>query len=294
MSEEVAVMKFNASNVYGVGAVLALAVLAGCASVPEGQGAAHKETLHVLTQKMELLTINVGQPDKVLQRTLVTGALTGETLVGMDYRVSKGMLFALSSAGRLYTLDVPTGVLTVVGSVAGVALQGSSFGVDFNPVADRVRVVSASGQNLRLHPDTGALVATDTPLSYAPGDPQAGQQPEVVAAGYTYNKKDDKLTTNYAIDRRAGMLVTQGSVEGVQPVVSPNTGQLRTVGPLGTGPLLDASLDIADVSGIAFAAVRSTSHPTTKLYTVDLSSGKATLVGTLADGAPILGLAVEP
>jgi hypothetical protein len=250
--------------------------------------------LHVLTQKMELLTVNAGQPGKVLQRTAVTGLPAGETLVGMDYRIAKGVLFTLSNAGRLYTLDVPTGALKPVGGGAGAALQGNTFGVDFNPVADRVRVVSNTGQNLRLHPDTGAVAATDPALAYAPGDAQAGQQPELVAAGYTYNKTDDKLTTNYAIDRRAGMLVTQGTVEGVQPVVSPNTGQLRTVGPLGTGPLLDAALDIADVTGAAFTAVRSTSQPATKLYTIDLRSGKATLLGTVADGAAILGLAVEP
>lgn len=272
----------------------AFAVLAGCASAPEAQGPLRKETLHVLTQKMELLTVNAGQPGKVLQRTAVTGLPAGETLVGMDYRIAKGVLFALSNAGRLYTLDVLTGALKPVGSGAGAALQGNTFGVDFNPVADRVRVVSNTGQNLRLHPDTGAVAATDPALAYAPGDAQAGQQPELVAAGYTYNKKDDKLTTNYAIDRRAGMLVTQGTVEGVQPVVSPNTGQLRTVGPLGTGPLLDAALDIADVTGAAFTAVRSTSQPATKLYTIDLSTGKATPVGTVADGGPILGLAVEP
>lgn len=272
----------------------ALAVLAGCASAPEAQGPLRKETLHVLTQKMELLTVNAGQPGKVLQRTAVTGLPAGETLVGMDYRIAKGVLFTLSNAGRLYTLDVPTGALKPVGSGAGAVLQGNTFGVDFNPVADRVRVVSNTGQNLRLHPDTGAVAATDPALAYAQGDAQAGQQPELVAAGYTYNKTDDKLTTNYAIDRRAGMLVTQGTVEGVQPVVSPNTGQLRTVGPLGTGPLLDAALDIADVTGAAFTAVRSTSQPATKLYTMDLRSGKATLVGTVADGAAILGLAVEP
>ena len=272
----------------------AVAVMAGCAGVPEAQGPLRKETLHVLTQKMELLTLNAGQPGKVLQRTAVTGLPPGETLVGMDYRIAKGVLFTLSSAGRLYTLDVPSGALKPVGSGAGVALQGSSFGVDFNPVADRVRVVSNTGNNLRLHPDTGALAATDPALAYAPGDVQAGQMPEVVAAGYTYNKKDDKLTTNYAIDRRSGTLLTQGSVEGMQPVVSPNTGQLRTVGPLGTGPLLDAAMDIADVTGAAFTAVRTANQATTKLYTIDLSSGKATLIGTVADGAAIVGLAVEP
>ncbi|MDZ7920310.1 DUF4394 domain-containing protein [Rhodoferax sp.] len=275
-------------------AATALAVMAGCAGVPEAQGPLRKETLHVLTQKMELLTLNAGQPGKVLQRTAVTGLPPGETLVGMDYRIAKGVLFALSSAGHLYTLDVPSGALKRVGSGAGVALQGSSFGVDFNPVADRVRVVSNTGNNLRLHPDTGALAATDPALAYAPGDVQAGQMPEVVAAGYTYNKKDEKLTTNYAIDRRSGTLLTQGSVEGMQPVVSPNTGQLRTVGPLGTGPLLDAAMDIADVTGAAFTAVRTASQATTKLYTIDLSSGKATLIGTVADGAAIVGLAVEP
>jgi len=272
----------------------AVAVMAGCAGMPEAQGPLRKETLHVLTQKMELLTLNAGQPGKVLQRTAVTGLPPGETLVGMDYRIAKGVLFTLSSAGRLYTLDVPSGALKLVGSGAGVALQGSSFGVDFNPVADRVRVVSNTGNNLRLHPDTGGLAATDPALAYAPGDVQAGQMPEVVAAGYTYNKKDDKLTTNYAIDRRSGTLLTQGSIEGTQPVVSPNTGQLRTVGPLGTGPLLDAAMDIADVTGAAFTAVRTANQATTKLYTIDLSSGKATLIGTVADGAAIVGLAVEP
>lgn len=286
--------QWNTTGVNWAVSATALAVLAGCAGVPEAQGPLRKETLHVLTQKMELLTVNAGQPGNVLQRTAVTGLPAGETLVGMDYRIAKGVLFTLSSAGRLYTLDVPTGALKPVGSGPGAALQGSTFGVDFNPVADRVRVVSNTGHNLRLHPDTGAVAATDPALSYAPGDAQAGQPPELVAAGYTYNKKDDKLTTNYAIDRRAGMLVTQGTVEGVQPAVSPNTGQLRTVGPLGTGPLLDAALDIADVTGAAFTAVRTASQPTTKLYTMDLSSGKAMLVGTVADGAAIVGLAVEP
>ena len=80
--------------------------------------------------------------------------------------------------------------------------------------------------------------------------------PKLAAAAYTYNKQNDKLTTNYAIDRAAGTLVTQGSVEGVQPVVSPNTGLLRSVGPLGTGPLDAAALDTADTDNTALAALR--------------------------------------
>jgi hypothetical protein len=276
--------------------LLASALLAGCATNPtETAGPLRKETLHVLSANMELLTLNAGQPRSVQKRVAVTGLPAGESLVGIDYRVAKGTLYAVARSGTVYTLDAPTGVLkAVTGKALEKPLEGSAFGVDFNPVADRIRVVSNTGQNLRLHPDTGTLAATDPSLAYAPGDIQAGLTADIVAAGYTYNKTNEKLTTNYAIDRRSGTLVTQGTVEGVQPAVSPNTGQLRTVGPLGTGPLLDAALDIADVSGAAFAALRTATAPTTRLYLIDLSSGQARFIGTVGDGTPLIGMAIEP
>ncbi len=275
------------------GVALATSLLAACATPPTPV-VLSPDTLLALTQKLELLTVNAAQPDKVLQRTAVTGLPAGETLVGMDFRVARGVLFALSNTGRLYTVDVPTGAVKPVGSGPGVALQGKRFGVDFNPVADRIRVVSDSGQNLRLHPDTGALAATDPAVSYAQSDKQALQTPELSGAAYTYNKRDDTLTTNYAIDQKSGTLVAQGSIEGVQPVTSPNTGLLRTVGPLGTGGLQDVAFDIADVTGIAYAALRGTSATATQLYTVDLNTGVATLVGPVGDGSALLGLSVQP
>lgn len=274
-------------------AVIALA-LSGCTAMQEGAGTPSKETLQVVTDKLELLTLNAGQPTKVLKRVQLSGLAAGDTVVGIDYRIAKGVLFALAKSGRLYTVDTATGVLKPVGAAPAVALQGDAFGMDFNPVADRVRVMSTSGQNVRLHPDTGALAATDPAPFYAAGDRRAGVKPEVAAAAYTYNKKDDKLTTNFAIDRNGGFLVTMGSAEGVQPVVSFNTGQLFTVGALGVTDMSDASMDIADVSGAAFAAVRLKSHATTRLYSVDLQTGKGTFIGTIGDGARVLGLAVEP
>lgn len=274
-------------------AVIAFA-LSGCTAMQEGAGTPSKETLQVVTDKLELLTLNAGQPTKVLKRVQLSGLAAGDTLVGIDYRIAKGVLFALAKSGRLYTVDTATGVLKPVGAAPAVALQGDAIGMDFNPVADRVRVMSTSGQNVRLHPDTGALAATDPAPFYAAGDRRAGVTPEVAAAAYTYNKKDDKLTTNFAIDRNGGFLVTMGSAEGVQPVVSFNTGQLYTVGALGVTDMSDASMDIADVSGAAFAAVRLKSHATTRLYSVDLQTGKGTFIGTIGDGARVLGLAVEP
>lgn len=285
-----------------VAAAVATAALLGCASVPEPVGEPRKETVFGVTAAHELIRFNAGQPQKVLSRQKISGLASGDTIVGIDYRVARGVLYAMSSRGQLYTLDTATGALRTVGSAPAVLpLAGPLFGFDFNPAADRIRVVGASGQNLRLHPDTGAVVdgdptreglQPDGALAYAASDINAGKSPTVVAAGYTYNKQDEKLTTNYAIDRRLGVLVMQGSKEGATPVVSPNTGQLRTVGSLGLGELADASLDIADLSNAAFAALRTDTR--TRLYQIDLDSGRARLIGTVGDGGALLGIAVEP
>ena len=267
-------------------------LLAACATPNEPMGPPRKEVLWAVTDGGELIRFNAGQPQKVLERKAVQGVPAGERFVGIDYRVAKGVLYGVTSGGRLMTLDTASGKATAVGNAAPTTLAGAKFGVDFNPVADRVRVVSDSGMNLRLHPDTGAVAATDPALQYAAGDARAGQPAAVTAAGYTYNKTNDKLTTNYAIDIKAGSLVTQGSKEGTDPAVSPNTGQLRTVGSLGVSAIEDASLDLSDLNNTAFAALKTAG--TTRLYLVDLASGKATLVGTVAAGGGLLGMAIEP
>lgn len=273
-------------------ALAAAALLSACATTTEPEGAPRKEMVYAVTDAAELISFNAGQPQRVLARKPLQGLAAGDRLVGIDFRVSRGVLFGLSAAGRLYTIDTATAQLKPVGSAAPAALQGQTIAMNFNPVADRIRVVSDSGQNLRLHPDTGAVAATDPALAYAAGDAHAGQAPRLAAAAYTYNKKDDKLTTNYAIDRAAGLLVTQGTVEGVQPAVSPNTGQLRSVGALGTGPVEAAALDIADTDNTALAALRQNGR--TRLHLVDLATGKATVLGTVGDGRPVWGIAIEP
>lgn len=273
--------------------LFAAALVAACAAVAtEPAGAPRKETVLAVTAGGELIRFNAGQPQRVLSRVRLHGLGAGEQVLGIDFRVARGVLYALGSSGRLYTVDVASGQAAAVGSAAPAPLAGQRFDVDFNPVADRVRVVSDSGQNLRLHPDTGAVAATDPALAYADGDAARGRTPRIAAAGYTYNKTDDKLTTNYAIDLEAATLVTQGTKEGAAPAVSPNTGRLFTVGALGTGPLEAASLDIADVDNSALAALRRDGR--TRLYAVDLASGRATAIGTVADGAPLRGLAIEP
>ena len=140
----------------------------GCGSLAAGCAAPVQEPLELreqvvaVTAAHELLTFNAARPDHILERRLLQGLPAGDKLVGIDFRVARGVLYALAQSGRLYTLELGTGQLTPVGAgIPPVALKGSAFGVDFNPAADRVRVVSNLGQNLRVHPDTGAQVYGD-------------------------------------------------------------------------------------------------------------------------------------
>lgn len=258
----------------------------------------------VLTAAQKLVQINAATPQKALRTSTLSGLLAGDRLVGIDYRVAKGVMYGLGRSGTLYTLDPAQGKAQVVNPAATpLALGDGPVGFDFNPAADRIRVVQSNGSNHRLHPDTAAVIdfdaqaaglQTDPKLAYAPSDRQAGTPPDVVAAGYTYNTQNDKLTTNYAIDRRLGTLVLQGSREGVQPVVSPNLGVLTTVGSLGLGPLADAAFDISDLGNVALAVVSTSTSTLPRLVRIHLDTGAASLLGAVAGGEAVVGLAIEP
>ncbi|HPU50497.1 MAG TPA: DUF4394 domain-containing protein [Burkholderiaceae bacterium] len=282
---------------------LAGALLAGCAHREPADGAARKETAFAVTVSHELVSFNAGQPGRLLSRRQLIGLADGEKLVGIDFRVARGQLFALSDRARLYRIDTESATLAPVGSGIGTALSGTRFGFDFNPTVDRIRVVSDSGQNLRVHPDTGGVVDSDPqsaglqldgPLAYVPGDPNAGQAPRVIAAAYTYNKENEKITTNYALDAQTASLVVQGSIEGSTPVVSPNTGRLRTVGPLRAGAFDQAAFDISDLTNTGFAALTRTGARESQWYLIDLATGRATGLGTIGAGAAVVGVAIEP
>ena len=284
-------------------APLALA-LGACSLLPaKPEGTPRKQHALAVTGDNQLLRFNAGQPGHVLSRRALTGLLPGDTLRGIDFRIARGQLFGLGTSGQLYRIDPETGASTPVGSPIGIALTGDEIGFDFNPTVDRIRVVTHRGQNLRLHPDTGAVVdgnpavdgvQTDGTLAYAADDLRAGQLTEVVAAAYTYNKTNEKITTNYAIDANFGALVMQGSKEGVQPVVSPNTGILRTVGSLNTAPFKRASFDIDDTTNTAYAALSGAAGTQARWVEIDLATGNTTALGIIGKGQAVRGIAIEP
>jgi hypothetical protein len=218
----------------------------------------------------------------------VTGLAAGETLLAIDERPATGELYGLGSSSRLYVIDPDSGVATAVSATPfSPTLQGSAFGFDFNPTVDRIRIVSDSGQNLRAHPDTGAIVAVDTRLSYAAADPRAGADADVVAAGYTNPDTDPTTgTILYDIDAALDALVSQAP---------PNDGTLNTIGRTIRANDL-TGFDIAP-GNTAFAAFKSTTGgracgPTT-VASIDLATGDVVASWSVGTRTPLRGIAVD-
>jgi hypothetical protein len=202
----------------------------------------------------------------------ITGLQMSETILGIDMRPLTGQLYALGSTSRLYTINMATGAATAVGAGPfDPPLKGNSFGFDFNPTVDRIRIVSDMGQNLRANPITGVIASVDADLN--PGTPA------VSAAAYASNFAGATTTTLYDIDLTADKLYRQ---------TPPNDGKLEEVGPLTVDIAANNGFDIGGQSNMAYGLF--TVGSATKIYLINLANGTSIPV---ADGpSGINGLAV--
>lgn len=247
-----------------------------------------------------LVRFDSATPGTIVLSNAIGGMASGEIIVALDSRPRDGKLYGLSNANRLYIIDPAFAAATPVGTgTFDVALNGSAFGFDFNPVVDRIRVVSITSQNLRLNPNNGTVVdgdsgaagtQPDTNLVYAEGDPNFSQNPDVVAAAYTNNTLDATTTTLYGIDSTLNILVRQGGVNVPPGTPSPNTGQLFTVGGLGVDPSEVLGFDIEAGTGTAYATMVVLGTP--QLYTINLGTGLATPVGNIGNGTILRAMTV--
>lgn len=202
-------------------------------------------------------------------------------LVGIDVRPADGMLYGVVDDGTVVIIAMD-GKATVKSKLETMVAKGVPVTIDFNPVADRLRVMGADGMSLRANVDDGK-VTKDGDHKYAETDASKGAKPNVIAGAYTNSVKGTKETALFNIDATAGALVKQAP---------PNDGVLGTIGKLGV-KADGAAFDIwSDGNGKneAWLMVGGT------LYSVDLASGKATeaakisgVSGTVKDIA-ILGM----
>lgn len=250
-----------------------------------------------LTASNKLISFARTAPQTITSTSpVITGLQAGETLVGMDYRPANGLLYAVGSSGAVYQLDPLTGVASnrialtsVAAGNAVIVLTGTSFGVDFNPQADRLRVVSNTGQNLRVNlVSTAGNTTIDTALPATAA---------VSGSAYTNSFAGTSNTRLYSINLTANTLDEQGTLNPATGTTQPNDGTQTTIAPLGFAPTAVNGFDIDARNNVGYAAM--TVGTTTSLYTINLTpaagTNAATVVATIGDGTEaIRGVALAP
>lgn len=232
---------------------------------------------YALTSDSKLLLINAKNPSSVSATVSISGLQQGETLLGIDFRPATGQLYAVGSTSRLYVIDYKTGVArSISASPLTPAISGTSVGFDFNPTVDRIRLVTNTGQNLRLNPESGAVMIADGAIN---GVTNA----RVSSVAYTQNKAGATATVLFDIDAATDKLYKQDP---------PNDGKLVEVGSLGFDVEDAGGFDINPDGTAALAAL--TVGGTSALFTIDVNSGKASKIGNLPGNITALAIPTEP
>jgi hypothetical protein len=231
-----------------------------------------------------------------LRNQLVIGKVSGlagdARLVGIDYRVQNGKLYGVGDAGGIYTVSTRTAQATKVSQLT-VALRGTAFGVDFNPAANRLRVISDAGQNLRHNIDdpngapAAGMTAEDGTLTYPPATTAAGG---VTGAAYTNNDLDPATaTTLFDLDSTLDQIAIQSPA---------NAGSLAPTGKLGVDAAAGAGFDIfstlndqgTSTGAIGLATLQADGQY--GLYRIGTLTGKATLIGTFPNRRQVIDIAI--
>ena len=174
----------------GVLAVLAVTSGASTATSPEGKGTT--PVAFGLTAAQQLVAFPVDDPRTLRRVGHIRGFEGDSRLVGIDFRVQDGRLYGVGDEGGVYVIARRDASAEKVSQLT-VPLVGTRFGVDFNPAADRLRVVSNAGQNLRHDVNEGGTTTVDTSLTYPPALTSAQG---VVGAAYTNNDLDESTSTS--------------------------------------------------------------------------------------------------
>ena len=258
------------------------------------------EQIVALTASNQLVTFDSATPGALQSTVTISGLLSGDALVGIDLRPSNNTLygFAVGSAaggpasgvGKVYSINRATGAATLSATLSAdpadatpptpyASVSGTYFGVDFNPVADRLRVVSDTGQSLRINVATG-LTQLDGVLAYAAADANAGTTPQVYASAYTNSVAGAASTSLYNLDGAIGTLVTQAP---------PNDGTLNTVAIVDGIVSPDSAFDISGQTGTGFVVLDGAT-----LSTINLSTGAINQLGAIGVVSSIADIAVLP
>jgi hypothetical protein len=264
-------------------AALAVATLFGAASP---QVFAQQTAYAIGNGGTTLLRFQTNNPGAVTAVGDFSGANT--FLDGIAYRPATGQLYGyLSSSASFYLINPSTGQLTLDTTTPAAAPTNTfQLGLGFDPMTDRARIVTDSGQNISYDPGTHTSTA-GAALAYGTGDANANTSPSIIDIAYTQNRAGAASTQAYGIDYGVDALVR---IDG-------STGALTTVGALGFNTDVYTGFDIftsgANVD-TGYAMLSGVNGASPGLYTVNLTTGASTLVGALGFTNQVYSLAVVP
>lgn len=258
-------------------ALLTLAiVLQSCEDhrVPPAAPQLPDQIFYALTDNNQLYELNVRNTSAPLRTISITGLEPGEKIMGIDFRPATGQLYSVGSTSRLYHINIQSGAATALGAGPFVpGIQGSMVGFDFNPTVDRIRLVTNTTQDLRLHPETGVVVSIDGNLNGYPN-------PMVAAVAYSNSFAGTTTTKLYDIDANTDRLYLQDP---------PNDGGLKDIGPLGIDISAVGGFDLSSDENYGIASVMYQGK--WELDYVDLMTGQLRKLGDLPSGT-ITGIAI--
>ena len=217
----------------------------------------------------------------------ITGTAAGETFIGIDLRPSNNMIYGITSANKLYTIDAWTGVSTFVANLSQSIIDtaNKSYGIDFNPVADRtasasLRLVSSTGDNYGIDVTTGAVTVATS-----------------IAAGFTgvaYLNSDASTPTVTPASTELFYINTSTDTLASAPS-SFNSPTITTIGSLGLDIQSTSGFEITNTNNAfgAFNVSGNNSSLKSHLYSVNLGTGVAVELNYFTGGV-LSGLTSAP
>jgi hypothetical protein len=256
--------------------LLAISLLAITACLMPG--AARADLVFANTTGGRLISFDSATPGTLQSNVGISGVL-GD-LVGIDFRPANTVLYGVGNnagIGTVYTINTVTGVASSI--LSGFALNGTSFGVDFNPVADALRIVSNTGQNLRITAGGSGVVNVDGTLNIG-----ATTATGVVGAAYTNNFAGATSTTLFVVQDN----VTAGT-DMLFIQNPPNNGTLTTP--------ITLAINVSQLSGFDITADNRAFlswNGGNQFGSLNLSTGSAVNFGAIGGGfaGQIAGIAV--
>ncbi len=155
--------------------ILAAGFIAAAQAAP-----AQATTIVGLTADNALVRID-GETRRAAAPVRISGA--DGRVIGIDQRPQDGRLYGVTDRSQIVAIDPATGRATQVSRLNMPFDGGGRAVVDFNPVANRLRLMGMNGTNFRVNVDSGEVVR-DGALKYQEG-PNAGTTPRVTAGAYS-------------------------------------------------------------------------------------------------------------